>query len=86
MTERRNPGTSARATSTTTTVAVPDTTCGTGRCGVDEVCVCQFYADWKCHWAAPQDVATQLRRRRAAAMRSPRLACGRRDPISAVMW
>ncbi len=45
-----------------------------------------YYDDWACDWTSPQDVPSQLRRRRAAALRSPRLACDRRDPNSAVMW
>lgn len=44
--------------------------------------------DW-CRGAEPrqaEQVGGQLRRRRLAALRSPRLHDGRRDPISAVMW
>jgi hypothetical protein len=34
----------------------------------------------------PEPVAVQLRRRREAALRMPRLKSGKRDPASEVMW
>jgi hypothetical protein len=53
----------------------------------DQRCTCEFYADWATWPTSPNEpVAQQLRRRRAAAQRSPRLACGRRDPISRGWW
>jgi hypothetical protein len=52
------------------------------RCAFGEVCVCAFYADWTICWPPPRSVPEQLRARRAASYRLPRLACGRRDPIS----
>ena len=45
-------------------------------------CTCWFYRDWTLCWPPLGSVADQLRRRRAAALRSPRLACDRRDPLS----
>jgi len=47
--------------------------CTTGRCAVGTACVCE-------------SVAEQLRRRRAASYRLPRLQDGRRDPISQSRW
>jgi hypothetical protein len=50
----------------------------------DQACTCAFYADWYLIWPTTPDesIGVQLRRRRDAALRAPRLACGRRDPIS----
>jgi hypothetical protein len=61
--------------------------CSTGKCALGTPCVCAFYADWTVDELSgnrtPEPVSVQLQRRRAAAYRCPRLACGRRDPISA---
>lgn len=79
-------GSSSGPTTTLTiiqsTAKAPNTTC---RCAfTDQVCTCNFYRDWVVIWAARDDsVPDQLRRRRAASYRLPRLACGKRDPISA---
>lgn len=59
------------------------------RCGFGEVCVCDFYRNWTVEWPTQpyEPVSVQLRRRRAAAHRSPRLAGScRRDPISGSVW
>jgi hypothetical protein len=66
----------------------PATACTTGRCGIDEECRCDYYSDWRIVWPTQPDepVGVQLRRRRLAAYRCPRLASGRRDPISRSRW
>lgn len=64
-------------------------TCTTGRCAYGTVCNCAFYADyWSVVWQAAhtESVSVQLRRRRAASWRCPRLTCGQRDPISESAW
>jgi len=82
---RNGPTTASEAASTTHTDAT-NHTCVERICGVGEVCVCEFYSDWTIIWPTTCDepVSVQLRRRRASSWRSPRLECGRRDPISAV--
>ena len=85
-----NPAVSDGATTSNTTnnhheAGSVNSNCGTGRCGVGESCVCEFYAEWECEWDFPQDTPTQLRRRRLAALRCTPLASGRRDPISATL-
>lgn len=62
--------------------AKADSICRTGRCAIGEPCRCDFYADWQVCWPPLWSLSGQLRRRRVAAHRSPRLTCGRRDPIS----
>lgn len=72
---------------TTSPNAVTESTCSTGRCAIDELCLCDFYADWLLvAFPAVGSVAEQLRRRRQGAYRLPRLECGRRDPISTGRW
>lgn len=46
------------------------------RCAYGEVCVCDFYAEWAICWPLPRLVPEQLRARRAASWRLPRLHCG----------
>ena len=55
------------------------------RCGFD-ICTCEYYAEWKVSPSLRRSVPEQLRLRRSAAWRCPRLACGRRDPISESVW
>jgi hypothetical protein len=89
MTERRSPGTQSRATTSTTTVDAANDSRSSRQAAHDahrasHVDTC----DW-CRGDQPRQaehVSVQLRRRRLAAQRSPRLQDGRRDPISAVMW
>lgn len=66
------------------TTDVPETTGTCRRCAIDEPCRCAFYAMWRLKSATPAErVAVQLRRRREAALRCPRLPSGLRDPYSA---
>jgi hypothetical protein len=60
--------------------------CHTGKCAFGVVCTCDFYADWTVDWPAPDPVPVQLQRRRQASYRCPRLASGRRDPLSESVW
>ena len=62
----------------------PMTECTTGRCAINTPCTCEYYRNWKVLWPSRRDepVSVQLMRRRQAALRCPRLADGRRDPIS----
>ena len=57
------------------------------RCG-DGECVCDFYIDWDIIWPSRCDepIGAQLRRRRSASWRCPRLDSGHRDPMSASRW
>lgn len=57
------------------------------RCAYGTACTCLYYRDWKVA-SRPRNepVSVQLMRRRQAAWRCPRLASGRRDPISQSRW
>jgi hypothetical protein len=68
------------------TAGYPQDNCTNGRCPFGTPCVCGFYASWKVRWAPRRSVGEQLRSRRAASCRMPRLHDGRRDPISSSRW
>lgn len=76
------------APTATSTLTAESSAVSCPECAVrDQVCTCEFYAGWAT-WptVTNEPVGEQLRRRRAGAQRSPRLACGRRDPNSVSWW
>jgi hypothetical protein len=56
------------------------------RCAFGTECTCDFYREWVVCEPSQRSVPEQLRLRRSESWRSPRLRCGRRDPISRSQW
>jgi hypothetical protein len=80
------PTTTTRCISGHHTTDAPESICSTGRCAVGELCKCDFYTGWVTDCPPRRTIGEQLHGRRSASRRLPRLACGRRDPISGSIW